>query len=156
MKNLVKTLALAAFALAGAFGATTAQASAANFNVYFAVHNADASASMERTGTLPGTITGLSGSSVAAGGNDPSSGHATYSNLLPGLSQTTSATLTYQKVGGGSACSFTISVKNDGNPLGAYLLHFTTDAPARCSVPSDARSATGQFTGQTYVLSWSA
>ena len=153
MNNLVKTLAIAAFAAAGAFGVTTAQASASNFNVSFAVQNNDASNNMIVSGTIPSTVTGLSTSAISPGANNPASGHATYSDLLPiGLAK--SVSLTFQAQNGGGACTFTLAVSKDNNPLGAYLLHFSSDAPSRCTAPADVHSSTGQFTSQTYILSW--
>ena len=155
MNNLIKTLAVAAFALAGTFVATTAQASAANFNVYFLVHNDDPTNSMIFSGTMPSTVAGLGTGSIAPGNNDPAAGHATYSDALPASGFTTSVNLTFETVGGGGsgACTFSISVKNDGNLLG-YLLHFSVTPGSACTVPADQRSTTGQFTSPTYQLTW--
>jgi hypothetical protein len=158
MKTLVKTLAVAAFALAGTFVATTAQASAANFNVYFKVHNADTNGnSMILVGTPPATVTGLSTGSTSPGGDNPSTGHATYSDVLPGSGLSKSVQLTFETAGGGGAgvCTFTIKVTNDGSPLGTYFLQFSSDQP-RCMVPGSVHSSTGQFTGTTYQLNWQA
>lgn len=154
MNRLIKTLALAAFGLAGAFAATTAQASATNFNVSFLVHNGDPSVSMQRvTDPMPTTITGIgSVAAIPPGGNDPSTGNATYSDTLPTLNQTKSVSFVYGQSGGGANCTFTIAVSRDSN-VQPYLLHFSTDASA-CTVPGDVRSSNGQFTSQVYQLTW--
>ena len=158
MNQLTKTLALAAVVLAGAFGATTAQASAANFNVNFVVQNNDASVSMIRSGSLPSTVTGPinPASAIAPGGSDPASGYATYSDQLPVLGFSKQVSLAYAKASDGTQqCTFTIKVTHDGNAQ-PYLLHITSDS-ARCSVPSsDIRTSDGQFTSQTSLLGWSS
>jgi hypothetical protein len=156
MNRLTKTLALAAGVLAGALGATAAQASAANFNVDFAFHNNDLSASMIRaTSPLPSGISGLidPAAAILPGGYDPASGNATYSLGLPAFGSSSQVTLRYVTVGDSSgACNFTIKVSHDTNPS-PYLLHFSVDS-SKCTVPGDARSSTGQFTNQTYILTW--
>lgn len=159
MNRLTKTLALAAVALAGAFGATAAQASAANFNVSFLVKNNDSSASMIRSGSLPSGISGLPdpGVAVPAGGTDPSTGIATYSLPLPSVGITKQMSLVYARASDGtSACTFTIKVSHDTNSL-PYLLQFSTSDTVRCAVPTGSiRTSDGQFTGQTYVLNWAS
>ncbi|HEX3464354.1 MAG TPA: hypothetical protein VHS78_09940 [Candidatus Elarobacter sp.] len=158
MNRLTKTLALAAVVLAGAFGATAAQASANNFNVDFKIHDADASVSMIRiTDPLPSGITGLitPASAIAAGGNDPSTGYAVWSGTLPGLNFSSSVSLVYGRASdGGSQCTFTMTVKHDSNVL-PYLLTLSESGPA-CSVStSSARTSDGQFTPSTpYQFNW--
>jgi hypothetical protein len=156
MNRLTKTLALAAGVVAGALGVTAAQASAANFQVNFAFHNIDASASMIRvTSPLPSGIAGLidPAAAISPGGYDPASGNAVFSGLLTSLPAL--ATMKYVNAGDGvsNACNFTIKVSKDSNPS-PYLLHFSVDATSHCSVPGDVRSSNGQFTSQTYVLNW--
>ncbi|HYW55224.1 MAG TPA: hypothetical protein VE826_14725 [Dongiaceae bacterium] len=159
MNRLTKTLALAAAVLAGAFGATAAQASAANFQVDFAVKNNDASYSMIRiTSPLPNGVSGLidPASAIATGASDPSSGNATYSLGLPALNGFSQTTLVYGKAADSTQqCTFTMKVSHDLNTQ-PYLLHFTTSDSTRCPVPGDARSSDGQFTAQTYLLNWSS
>jgi hypothetical protein len=157
MNRFTKTLALAAGVLAGALGATAAQASAANFVVDFALYNKDASASMIRaTSPLPTGITGLidPAAAISPGGYDPATGNATYSLPLPGVNNFAQTVLKYVNAGDGisNPCNFTIKVSHDSNPS-PYLLHFAVDSP-KCSVPGDVRSSTGQFTSQTYILNW--
>jgi hypothetical protein len=157
MNRFTKTLALAAGVIAGALGATAAQASAANFNVSFALHNLDASASMIRvTSPLPAGISGLidPAAAISPGGYDPATGNAAFSLTLPGLGGSSQATLQYANAGNGTsdACNFTIKVSHDFNPT-PYLLHFSVDS-SKCGVPADVRSSNGQFTSQTYLLNW--
>ena len=59
MNRITSFLALSAIVVAGAFAGTAAQASAANVNVDFKVHDADASASMIRSGAPSSGISGL-------------------------------------------------------------------------------------------------
>jgi hypothetical protein len=155
MNRTLKALAIAAVALAGAFGATAAQASAANFNVNFAIKNNDSSASMIRLGTLPGSITGLPNpaGAVGPGGFDPSSGNAVWSDGLPAPGGFKQVSLVYVNAGDQSSnqCTFTFKVSRDSNVL-PYLLHITATSP--CSAPADARTSDGQFTGQTYIPNW--
>jgi hypothetical protein len=156
MTRLTKTLALAAVVLAGAFGATAAQASA-NFLVDFSIQNKDSSVSMIRiTTSVPGTITGLINppAAIPAGGSDPSSGYAQWSDTLPALGHSTSVSLTYARASdGGAPCQFTMTVSHDTNS-NPYLLSFTVSPTSPCTVPSSARSLTGQFTTQTYSPGW--
>ena len=156
--RLPNLLALAAFALAGALGATAAQASAANFTVNFAIKNNDPSIPMIRsTVPLPTGITGLidPAAAIASGATDPGSGNAVFSAPLPGLGLSKQAQLTYAKASDGSApCTFTIKVSHDANVL-PYLLHVTSDN-ARCVVPLDQRTSDGQFTAQTLILDWAS
>jgi hypothetical protein len=65
--------------------------------------------------------------------------------------------LTFETAGGGGAgaCTFTLKVTNDGNPLGTYLLQFLSSDPTRCAVPGPARNNTGQFTpSPPYQFNW--
>ena len=156
--RLPNLLALAAFALAGALGATAAQASAANFTVNFAVKNNDASVPMIRsTVPLPTGVTGLidPAAAILAGGTDPATGNAVYSAPLPTLVSPRQVQLAYAKASDSTAsCTFTIKVSRDGNVL-PYLLHFASDN-ARCLVPADQRTSDGQFTAQTSILDWAS
>ncbi|GEM_PF-2457236 len=157
MNRPFKALALAAFALAGILGATAGQASAANFNVNFAIKNADPSASMQRVSSLPATITGLPNpaGAVGAGALDPSSGHAVYSDTLPIFGGTPkSVSLVYANAldGVSNQCTFTLKVSKDSNVL-PYLLHMTATGGS-CAAPADARTIDGQFTSQVYTFTW--
>jgi len=158
MNRLTKTLALAAVVLAGAFGATAAQASAANFTVDFKIQNNDSAVSMIRLTTpLPSTITGLIDppAAIAAGGSDPSSGNAQWSDQLPTLNHSTSVSLTYGRASdGGAQCVFTMTVTRDSN-VNPYLLQFAVSPGSPCTAPtSSVRSSNGQFTSQTYAFGW--
>jgi hypothetical protein len=158
MNRLAKVLALAAVTLGGAFLTTAAQASAANFNVSFAIHNNDSAYNMIRqTDPLPSGVTGLikPPTAISPGNNDPASSFATYSLPLPGLLNPASVSMKYSKdTDSTDECTFTIEVKNVGGAT-PYLLHFSTDQ-ARCTVPGDVYSANGQFTGTTYLVGWRA
>ncbi len=118
MNRLTKVLALAGLTLGGAFLTTAAQASAANFNVSFAIHNNDTSASMIRqTDPLPSGVTNLRTPPVAIspGGNDPASGFATFSLTLPLLGQNSHVSVAYANYADPTDfCTFTIEVKNIG------------------------------------------
>ena len=158
MNRLTKTLALAAVVLAGAFGATAAQASAANFNVNFAVRDADASASMLRlTDPLPSSVTGLikPPAAITAGGSDPATGNALWSGVLPTLGNSASVSFTYGRASDhGAQCTFTMKISHDAN-ANPYLLELSVLPSSSCSVStSSARSSDGQFTGTTYGLIW--
>jgi len=156
MTRLVKLLALAGITFGGAFLTTAAQASAANFQVNFAIHNADSTNSMIRATTpLPAGVVGLINppTAISAGNNDPASGFATYEGALPGFGQHSSETVQYVNTNNSSdECTFTIQISNVGgaNP---YKLHFSSDQ-SRCTVPADQQNATGVFTGTTFVLGW--
>ena len=156
MNRPLKALAIATFALAGALGATAVQASAANFNVDFAIKNADPSASMIRVGSLPSTISGLPNPAVAVGpgGLDPATANAVYSDALPGLNQFKSVSLTYANASDriSNPCTFTFKVSKDGGML-PYLLHITADHTS-CTAPADVRTSDGQFTASVYVPTW--
>lgn len=157
MNRITKTLALAAVVLAGAFGATAAQASAANFNVDFKVHNGDSTYSMIRETTpLPTGISGLINppSAIAPGGDDPGTGNAVWTGSLPNLNQSVSVNFGYgRSLDNGAQCTFTMKITRDSNPS-PYLLQLSASNSA-CSVsPSSARSADGQFTSTTAVLNW--
>jgi hypothetical protein len=158
MNRLVKLLALAAATLGGAFLTTAAQASAANFNVSFAIHNNDSTYNMIRqTDPLPSGVTGLivPPSAISPGNNDPASSFATYSLGLPRTGQEVHTSLVYSKdTDSTDFCTFTIDVKNVGGSL-PYVLHFSSDQ-ARCTVPADTSSAAGQFTSITSIVNWKA
>jgi hypothetical protein len=156
MNRPLKALAIAAFALAGALGATAVQASAANFNVDFLVKNNDAAASMIRaTVPAPSTISGLitPAAAISPGGTDPASGFAVYSDALPSVGALKQVSLSYTNASDGisNSCTFVLRVSKDTNAL-PYLLHIVATAP--CTAPADVRSSDGQFTAQAYVLSW--
>ena len=117
--------------------------------------NADPVASMIReTVPPPSGISNLitPAAAIAPGGYDPASGFATFSAALPTLGTSSQAVLEYAAVDGSGACTFVIKVSHDLNPT-PYLLHISVDSN-KCSVPADARSSTGQFTNQTYLLTW--
>jgi len=158
MIRLVNVLALAGITLGGAFLATSSQALAANFQVNFAIHNADTSASMIRnTIPLPPGVAGLinPAASISPGNDDPATGNATYINTLPTSGHPQSMSLQYVKVGDVTdECTFTFAVSYVGgsNP---YKLHITSDQ-SRCTVPADQQNANGLFTGTTSVVDWLA
>ncbi|MEA2688815.1 MAG: hypothetical protein QOD51_1422 [Candidatus Eremiobacteraeota bacterium] len=159
MNRSIKALALAAFALAAALGATTAQASAANFTVNFKVQNADTNSanSMIRTSALPSTVTGLitPAASIASLSFDPNSGTASYGDALPALGTSKSVDITYALAADGvsSPCTFTILVGHDSNLVQPYYVHFSNNGVSRCVVPGDARSSNGAFAG-SFTVSW--
>ena len=158
MNRLVKLLALAAATLGSAFLTTAAQASAANFNVSFAIHNNDSTYNMIRqTSPLPSGVTGLinPAAAISPGNNDPATSFGTFSGPLPALHNSEQASLVYSKdTDSSDFCTFTIQVKNVGGSL-PYVLHFTSDQ-TRCTVPADQNSANGQFTSSTSFLDWTA
>lgn len=155
MIRSLKALALAAVGAAGILAATVAPAAAANFNVYFAVQNNDSSNNMGIV-NIASTVTGLSGGPISPGALDPSSGHATYSDALPGVGASKNTTFTAEIFSTSSAqCNFTIKVSHDTNML-PYLAHFSVDQTSRCSVPADQRTSDGQFTATTPVLGWAS
>jgi len=158
MNRLVKVLALAAATFGGAFLTTAAQASAANFNVSFAIHNNDATYNMIRqTDPLPSGVTGLikPPTAISPGNSDPASSFATFSLPLPSLHASEQAPLVYSKdTDSTDFCTFTIQVKNVGGAL-PYVLHISSDQ-SRCTVPADQYSTTGQFTSSTSFLVWKA
>jgi hypothetical protein len=157
MIRLVKLLALAGITLGGAFLTTAAQASAANFNVSFAIHNADTSISMIRNTTpLPTGVTGLINppAAISPGNNDPASGFATYSLTLPTAGHPQSTSLQYVNVNNSlDECTFAIKVSFVTGPM--YLLHFSSDQ-SRCTVPADQQNSNGIFTGTTSIVNWAA
>jgi hypothetical protein len=157
MNRITKTLALAAVVLAGAFGATAAQASATTFKVDFAVHDADSTVSMIRiTDPLPTGISGLISppSAIVAGASDPATGNAVWSGTAPGLGSSISVSLTYGRASdSGAQCTFTMKITHDGNS-NPYLLQFSVNPTSPCSVPASVRTSDAQFTAQTYVLNW--
>lgn len=155
MHRITNLLALGAFAFAGIAVATTAGASAANFSVPIIVKDVDTVSNIRSTtsSTIVGFITPAT--AIAGGGTDPATGTATYSDGLPGLGASTSASVMYVLASDGvsSPCTFTIKVTRDNNPTQPYVVHFTSDA-TRCTVPGDARSSNGMFAG-TFTLNWS-
>lgn len=158
MNRLVKVLALATATLGGAFLTTAAQASAANFNVSFAIHNNDSTYNMIRqTDPLPSGVTGLikPPTAISPGNNDPASSFATYSLVLPTVGNSVFVNLKYSKdTDSTDECTFTIRISNVSGPT-PYELQFMSDQ-ARCTVPSAVYSTNGQFTGTTYILNWQA
>ena len=157
MNRPFKALAIATFALAGALGATAVQASAANFNVNFAIKNADPSASMIRTSALPSTVTGLinPASAISPAGLDPATGNAVYSDALPAnVGEFKQVQLTYANAldGISNPCTFTLKVSKDTNAQ-PYLLHMAANGGS-CAAPGDVRTSNGQFTAQVYTPSW--
>lgn len=157
MTRITQLLAVAALTFGGAFLTTAAQASAANFNVSFAIKNADSTNSMIRvTNPLPSGVTGLINppAAISPANYDPASGFATYTGTLPALhGPPQSVSLEYANTNNLSDnCNFTIKVTNVGGSA-PYVLHFSSDQ-ARCTVPADQSSATGQFTATTSILVW--
>ena len=155
MNRITSFLALSAIVVAGAFAGTAAQASA-NVNVQMKVHNADASASMIRSGAPSSGITGLinPAAAILPGNDDPASGFALFSLPTPNLGNSVSGSVTYVDANtGGSSCTFTITVTRTG--AAAYTLSFSLIGGTHCSVPANASNSTGQFTAVTYVLDWS-
>lgn len=155
MNRITKTLALAAVVLAGAFGATAAQASAANFNVDFKVVNGDSVSMIRITDPLPSGISGVTNPPSAITASDPPSGNAVWSGVLPGLNTSTSVSLTYGRASdNGAQCTFTMKITHDSN-ANPYLLQFSVSPTSPCSVgTTSVRTSDGQFTAQTYVLNW--
>ena len=157
MNRSIKALALAAFALAAALGATATQASANNFTVNFKIKNADPALSMIRTSSLPSSVTGLiaPAASIASLGFDPNSGTGLWSDVLPALNSFASVSITYaQSDGVSNPCTFTMKVTHDAN-VQPYLLQFSKTAGTNCVVPTaTSRSSNGVFTG-TFELDWS-
>lgn len=157
MTRSLKILALAAVTLGGAFLTTAAQASAANFNVSFAIYNADTNSKsmIRQTNPLPTGVSGLIAppSAISPASYDPASGFGTFTGRLPTPSTPVSVQLQYSRdTDSSDECTFSITVSNVGG-LTPYLLHFTSDH-SRCTVPGDVYSATGQFTTTTYLMNW--
>jgi hypothetical protein len=160
MNRSIKALALAAFALAAALGATSAQASANNFTVNLKFKNADAgpTVNMKRTSSLPTGLSGMSNPAaiITPGNFDPGSGSATFSDALPALNASIHIDVTFAQSSDGisNACTFTITVAHDSNITQPYQVQFSNNGMARCVVPAAARSSTGTFPG-TFELDWS-
>ena len=157
MNRITSLLALSAIVVAGAFAGTAAQASAANVNVQFKLHNADPSANMIRSGALPSTISGLinPAASIAPGSDDPASGFALFSAPIPGVNNSVSASLTYVNANDGfsNGCTFTITVTRNG--VASYNLSFSVvNGSSHCTVPGSVNNTNGQFTNTTYLLDW--
>jgi hypothetical protein len=157
MNRSIKALALAAFALAAALGATSAQASANNFTVNLKFKNADPVLSMKRTSGLPATLSGMSSpaATILAGNFEPGSGTAIYSDTLPAPNASAHIDVTFAQSTDGisNPCTFTITVIHDNN-LQPYQVQFSNNGVARCVVPASARSSNGTFAG-TFELDWS-
>jgi hypothetical protein len=158
MNRFTSFLALSAIVVAGAFAGTAAQASAANVNVQFNVHDADASASMIRVGAPSAGITGLisPAASISPGSDDPASGFALFSVPIPNVNQSVQGSVSYANANDGFSdlCTFTITVTRTAPA--AYTLSFSVaQTTAHCSVPAGASNSNGQFTTATYRLDWS-
>jgi len=158
MNRITSFLALSAIVVAGAFAGTAAQASAANVNVDFKVHNGDASASMIRSGSPSPYMSGLisPAASIPPGGDDPASGFAVLSAPVPNIHGSIQGSVAYANANDGvsNLCTFTITITRTA--AASFLLHFSV-APSGtpCSVPGDATNSDGQFTSLTYQLTWS-
>ena len=158
MNRITSFLALSAIVVAGAFAGTAAQASA-NVNVNFKVHNADASASMIRSGAPSSGISGLinPAAAILPGGDDPASGFALFSLPAPNTGSSVQGTVSYANASDGisNLCTFTITVTR--NAAASYALTFSAaNNSSHCTVPSGTvNSSTGQFTSTTYELDWS-
>jgi hypothetical protein len=159
MNRITSFLALSAIVVAGAFAGTAAQASAANVNVQFKVHNADTSASMIRSGAPSAGISSLISPavSISPGNDDPASGFALFSLPAPAPGSSVSGSVSYASANDGvsNLCTFTITVTR--NAFASYTLSFSVfNNASHCSVPSGSvTNSTGQFTNTTYVLDWS-
>ena len=158
MNRVTSFLALSAIVVAGAFAGTAAQASA-NVNVNFKVHNADASASMIRSGAPSSGISGLinPAAAILPGGDDPATGFALFSLPPPSVGNAVSGSVSYANASDGvsNICTFTITVTRTA--LSSYSLTFGVgNNNSHCTVPSGTvNSSTGQFTSTTYELDWS-
>ena len=158
MNRITSFLALSAIVVAGAFAGTAAQASAANVNMQFKVHDADASASMIRSGAPSSGISGLisPAAAILAGNDDPASGSALFSLPVPAVSKYVQGTVSYANASNGlsNLCTFTITVTRTA--IASFTLHFSVGPSGNnCSVPADASNSDGQFTSTTYALNWS-
>ena len=158
MNRITSFLALSAIVVAGAFAGTAAQASA-NVNVQFKIHNADASASMIRSGAPSTGISGLINppASISPGNDDPASGFAQFSLPNPNVNGVVHGSVSYANASDGlsNLCTFTITVTRSASTL--YSLSFSAvNNASHCSVPSGSvTNSDGQFTSTTYQLSWS-
>ncbi|MEA2785616.1 MAG: hypothetical protein QOF71_1720 [Candidatus Eremiobacteraeota bacterium] len=159
MNRITSFLALSAIVVAGAFAGTAAQASAANVNVQFKVHNADTSASMIRSGAPSSGISGLinPAAAILPGGDDPATGFALFSLPAPNLNNSVQGTVSYANASDGisNLCTFTITVTRTA--ASSYQLGFSvSNNNSHCTAPSGpVNSTTGQFTSTTYELDWS-
>ena len=159
MNRITSFLALSAIVVAGAFAGTAAQASAANVTVNFKVHNADASASMIRSGAPSSGISGLidPAAAILSGGDDPATGFALFSLPAPNVNNSVHGTVSYANASDGisNLCTFTITVTRGG--LSSYTLSFSvSNNTSHCTVPGGTViNSTGQFTNTTYELDWS-
>lgn len=158
MNRITSFLALSAIVVAGAFAGTAAQASAANVNVQFKVHNADTSASMIRSGTTSTYMSGLINppASIAPGGDDPATGFALFSAPTPAVNNSVSGSVSYAKASDGlsSRCTFAITVTRNGVSSYALSFQLLTNS-GHCAVPAGGTNTNGQFTTTTYELDWS-
>jgi hypothetical protein len=157
MNRITSFLALSAIVVAGAFAGTAAQASA-NVTVNFKVHNADATASMIRSGAPSAGISALISPavSISPGNDDPAAGFAVFSLPTPNVGSAVSGSVSYANANDGvsNLCTFTLTVTR--NAPAAYTLSFAiAPGTTNCSVPGNAANSTGQFTTTTYTLAWS-
>ncbi|HEY0382851.1 MAG TPA: hypothetical protein VGC72_11705 [Candidatus Elarobacter sp.] len=157
MNRITSFLALSAIVVAGAFAGTSAQASAANVNVGFKFHNADASASMIRSGAPSAGISGLinPAAAILPGNDDPASGSALFSLPIPNVGSAVQGTVSYVNANDGvsNLCTFTMTVTRTA--FASYTLAFSVSPPGNhCSVPAGGSNSTGQFTNSTYALTW--
>ena len=157
MNRITSFLALSAIVVAGAFAGTAAQASAANVNVDFKVHNADASASMIRSGA-PSSDDQRADQS---GGGDLArrrrSGERVRAVLrcrAPAVGGSVSGSGSYANASDGvsNLCTFTITVTRTGaeRRTSAFLSRRRTARRAACR--PTCTNSDGQFTSTTYAL----
>lgn len=157
MNRLKSLLAVGALTLAGALGATVAQASAANVNVNLVAYNADASLSMIRTSSLSSGLSGFinPASAISPGAYDPSSGNALFSAPAPLVGGFVTSSVTYANASNTSLniCTFTIKLTRVSSA--SYKLHIeVTGQGMSCSAPGDQTNNDGQFTSTNYTLTW--
>ena|SRR5579875_1970450 len=156
MFRLTKALALAAVTASGLLITNLSPAMAATSIVEFRVHNTDSSNSMKLTATPPSAFSGYLpvGTQIHPGGYDPSAtAFITQAGALPtGSSPVTNKIVYGDYLTGGSLCTFSVIVSKVS---GGYQLSFAVDNTQRCSVPSATPvSATGDFSGSVYELTW--
>ena len=119
--------------------------------------NADTAQSAIRVGTTSPAISGLitPAASIAPGADDPSSGFASFSALAPNVGGSVQGSVSYANAVDfvSNLCTFTITVSRPAQ--NTYNLHFSVGPIGTpCSVPGDAQSSGGQFTGTVYALTW--
>jgi hypothetical protein len=157
MNRITSFLALSAIVVAGAFAGTAAQASAANVTVQFKVHNGDGSASAIRSGPMGTGMSGLinPAAAISPGADDPASGFALVSLSNPAVNTSVTSLVSYANAidGVSNLCTFTITITR--NASASYTLSFSvSQTNASCSVPVNDTNSNGQFTSQTYPLTW--